>query len=351
MSFNKTICVIPIKKNSSRVHNKNKKKLLGKPLFVWTLEKIPQLKFFDKIVVDSDCEEIRGYCSENNIDFLERDPELSKDSANGNDLMNHWLKVYPEYDYYFQLFITSPFLEIETIKQCYNILLQDESFDSVTTVFEETGFFWLDNKPLNYDPLILPRTQDCKKIINETTAFYGITKQSLKSRKSRLGYNPIFINVKHRESIDIDTYSDFMMAEFYADKNNIETNIFKDIIDEEEKLNISIDFDGVIHENNKGFHDGTIYGELIPGCLESIKSLSKKYNIIIHSCKANKDRPLIDGKTGEELIREWLDRKGLKGYYKKITSEKPRCFLYIDDKGYRFENWEKCLKFITSLEQ
>ena len=33
----------------------------------------------------------------------------------------------------------------------------------------------------------------------------------------------------------------------------------------DENTQIGIDFDGVIHKNSKGFHDGTIYDEPIEG--------------------------------------------------------------------------------------
>jgi 5'(3')-deoxyribonucleotidase len=53
--------------------------------------------------------------------------------------------------------------------------------------------------------------------------------------------------------------------------------------------NIAIDFDGVIHTFDKGFHDGTCYGDPIEGSLEAIKKLSEKYNIIIFTAKAKPD--------------------------------------------------------------
>ena len=50
---------------------------------------------------------------------------------------------------------------------------------------------------------------------------------------------------------------------------------------ENELKNIAIDFDGVVHTFDKGWHDGTCYGNPIAGSLEAIKILAKKYNIII----------------------------------------------------------------------
>ena len=48
---------------------------------------------------------------------------------------------------------------------------------------------------------------------------------------------------------------------------------------EDELNNVAIDFDGVIHNFDKGWHDGTCYGSPLPGSIEAIKSLSKKYNL------------------------------------------------------------------------
>ena len=117
----------------------------------------------------------------------------------------------------------------------------------------------------------------------------------------------------------------------------------------EHQLNtIAIDFDGVIHNANKGWHDGTCYGEPLPGAIDSIKLLSKKYKIIIFTAKAKPDRPLVNGKNGVELVKEWFCKYKLDTYIYEITSEKPRAELYIDDNGYRFENWDDTLNFIEN---
>jgi hypothetical protein len=36
-------------------------------------------------------------------------------------------------------------------------------------------------------------------------------------------------------------------------------------------------------------------------------------------------------------------------YVKEVTAEKPRAILYIDDNGYRFNNWGATLNFIKTL--
>ena len=116
---------------------------------------------------------------------------------------------------------------------------------------------------------------------------------------------------------------------------------------QENTQQIAIDFDGVIHKNSKGFYDGTVYDEPIKGALEAIKELSQKYEIVIFTAKAKLDRPLVNGKTGAELVWDWLEKYNIQQYIKKVTSEKPRAIAYIDDKGIQFKSWGDTLKQIN----
>lgn len=110
--------------------------------------------------------------------------------------------------------------------------------------------------------------------------------------------------------------------------------------------NLAVDFDGVLHDDHKGYHDGTCYGSPIDGSLDAIKELAKSYRIVIFTAKAKPSRPLVQGKSGKELVEEWLKNHGYLDYISEITSEKPRAFLYIDDNGYRFDNWKNALSFV-----
>lgn len=117
---------------------------------------------------------------------------------------------------------------------------------------------------------------------------------------------------------------------------------------ETSRKTVAIDFDGVIHDAHQGWGDGTCYGDPIPGSIESIRKLAENYDIVIFTAKAKPDRPLVDGKTGVMLVREWFIKYNILDYIKNITSEKPRAEIYIDDNGYRFENWDDTLKFVEN---
>ena len=115
----------------------------------------------------------------------------------------------------------------------------------------------------------------------------------------------------------------------------------------DETIQIGIDFDGVIHTNSKGYYDGTIYDDPLPGTYEGLKKLSEKYTLILFTTKAKPDRGLINGRPTIGLIWEWLEKHNLNQFISKITSEKPRAVVYIDDKALRFTSWDKCLNDLS----
>lgn len=118
----------------------------------------------------------------------------------------------------------------------------------------------------------------------------------------------------------------------------------------DEQINVGVDFDKVIHKCSKGYHDGTIYDEPVAGALEALQKLSESYVVIVYTCKAKPDRGLVDGKTGTELVWEWLKEHNMAQFVSKVTAEKPRARFYIDDKAIRFTDWESTFDIIEEID-
>lgn len=212
----KTACFIPIKENSERVPGKNMRELNGKRLYQYICEHVKEADVFDDIFIDTNSAEIMKYAKNAGFRIVVREPELAKNTANGNDLLFHHFSSYPGYDYYFQLFATAPFMQPETIRKCFEKLILSEEYDSCFTVTENHGFYWLAGNPVNYRPGILPRSQDMIPVIEETTGLYGITADSLKRYRCRIGKNPYMHAVSKFEAVDINTEEDFKIAEYIA---------------------------------------------------------------------------------------------------------------------------------------
>lgn len=209
----RTACFIPIKSNSERVKGKNFRLLNGKKLYEYIINNVIEAACFDDIYIDTNSDEIKEYVLKRNLKVIERLDELASATANGNDLLVYHKEKFPDYDYYFQLFATAPFLQVKSIKKCFEILTSSEEYDSCFTAVKSNGFFWLNNLPVNYRPGILPRSQDMEPMIEETTGLYGISKSSLSRFNSRIGKKPYIHLVDKFEAVDINTEDDLLLAE------------------------------------------------------------------------------------------------------------------------------------------
>ena len=212
----KSVCIVPIKSNSERVKKKNFRLLNNKPVYVHFLEKLKSSNF-DKIYIDTDSSEVEAYIEKTDFIYLPRLPELAKPDANGNDLLNYHASII-DADYYFQLFITAPLLKINTINEAIKILSSTDKYDSIFTANKIYSWFWYNNKQVNYDPKVLPRSQDAIPIIRETTGLYGIKRDALLQYQCRIGAKPYMLFVDDYEAIDLDTEFDFKYLDFLMKK-------------------------------------------------------------------------------------------------------------------------------------
>lgn len=210
----RTACFIPIKANSERVPGKNLRILNGKKLYEYICEHVKEADVFDDVYVDTNSKEIADYARTMGFQIIERKPELAENTANGNDLLVYHFEQFPQYDYYFQVFATAPYMRPETIRDCYNRLVLSGEYDSCFTALKNHSFYWFADTPINYRPEILPRSQDMMPVIEETTGLYGIAAKSLKKYQCRIGRKPYMHFVSKFEAVDINTEEDFKVAEY-----------------------------------------------------------------------------------------------------------------------------------------
>jgi 5'(3')-deoxyribonucleotidase len=126
---------------------------------------------------------------------------------------------------------------------------------------------------------------------------------------------------------------------------------------------IAIDFDGVIHNYDRGWQDGVIYGDAMPGAMRAmIRLMQQGYEVVIFTTRVNPD---LDGHMEQKAkMLSWLTGQMCyecsppqgsipDGFSKvdeivsriKITSNKPPAVAYIDDRGIRFTDWSDILKY------
>ena len=118
------------------------------------------------------------------------------------------------------------------------------------------------------------------------------------------------------------------------------------------KKTIVFDFDGVIHIGYKGWKDGSIYGEIDTNLIDYIKELMRDYYIVISSNRpANQ---IVEHMNKLSLgVKFEVFNKDLKDnmYWNKddvigVTNEKAVGIIYIDDRGFRYNNLGDLKKFM-----
>lgn len=101
---------------------------------------------------------------------------------------------------------------------------------------------------------------------------------------------------------------------------------------------LSLDFDGVIHDYQKGWQGGRIYGNVTQGFFDWAQAAAKKFTLVIHTSRAKDDLAIAE-------IEDWLvqqaENHGFVGHRIKdwftIQADKPPALITIDDRCIRFD--------------
>lgn len=190
---------------------KNLRPFNGVPLYEHFFRRVPTT-VFDQVYVDTDSEVVSTAARRRGWSVIDRPPDLATDEANGNHLLMYEAGLI-DAEMYFQLFITAPLLKPASISSAVDFLSSTTEYDSIFTAVEIYSWFWFDSRPVNYDPQVLPRSQDATPVIRETTGLYGIRREALMERKCRIGHRPYPFLVTDIEALDVDTYTNFQVAE------------------------------------------------------------------------------------------------------------------------------------------
>jgi len=183
---------IPLRKGSKGIPGKNKRKLLGRPLFCWTLAEAIKSNL-DHIYVYTDDSELIEYINAEYI-FTNKVTALNRLDNNATDVASTELAISDFLDSYgidFTTFTllqaTSPLTTAKDINRSLNKTI-NEKYDSCLSAVRTKRFLWnQDGKSINYDYLNRPRRQDFDGVLIENGAVYTTTKTQYQKNKNRIG--------------------------------------------------------------------------------------------------------------------------------------------------------------------
>lgn len=224
------VAIIPARKSSKRLKNKNSKLLGKKQLFQWSLELAKKIKIFTKIIITTNSKKILRTVSKEKCVKNLRPKKLSGDNVNLVDVTLYICDLLKKQGTNVDDIVlfqpTSPFRSkktvLEGIKKFYNFQRKN-SVIAVSNIKKHPRVC-LVKKNSNFRPFLKKhafnlQSQALEEIFSPNGSFYLSTLENLKKNKSFFSKKTIFIeNFHNYEDIDIDEQKDLDLAKIILNK-------------------------------------------------------------------------------------------------------------------------------------
>lgn len=222
---NKILTIIPARGGSKGIPRKNLSILNGRPLISYAIKIALGSRFLPDVVVSSDDEEILQLATKLGAKIHQRDALLAEDACTLDpviyDAYQSFCKDQSQYTLIVTLQPTSPILRSSSLDQALEQMLQNPEIDTLISAREDTHLTWhMDNG--RYVPNYVERVnrQYLRKVYRETGAFL-ITRPAIISAATRIGQNVELFLLAGGEEIDIDTYEDWSLCEFFLRRKEV----------------------------------------------------------------------------------------------------------------------------------
>jgi N-acylneuraminate cytidylyltransferase len=208
--------IIPVRKGSQRVKNKNLKPFADSSLLEIKIKQLKKLSRLADIVVSSDCDKMLAIAKKHGVSTHKRGKYYASSEATNSEFFAN-LATCLKGEHFMYAPVTCPLISTETYLDC---LEEFEVNDNVVTVAPVKHHLWCEGKPYNYTIEDSPNSQDLPDIYQLTYGACLISKSAMKKYRNVVTPNPTFKILNEIESMDIDTEFDFMVAEHIYEKIN-----------------------------------------------------------------------------------------------------------------------------------
>ena len=218
MSREKITVVVPVRKGSQRVKNKNFKPFADSNLLKIKLDVLKQVDVIDEIVVNTDSNIAMEIADEYDVSKCIREDYYASSECNNSEFFQN-IAENTDTDYIIYSPCTAPLIKVDTYYDFINRFRNaKDRYDSLTTVTDIKQHLWLNEKPMNYKPSDSPNTQDLPDIVSLTYGISIISKENMIKHRNVVGKKALFYKLDDFEAIDIDNPIDFEFAEFIYKK-------------------------------------------------------------------------------------------------------------------------------------
>lgn len=212
-----SICIIPARGGSKRLHRKNILLLDGRPLIGWVIQSCQNANIFDDIIVSSDDPEILNIAGTYGATSINRDKSLANDRSTVDEVCLDILQQY-ECENFCCIYPTNALLSAETICKSHVAFMGVEKSDRGTMIgvssYNYPPVQALDvtdpkNVRLMYPELALMQSQFHPKTRVSNGTLYWATKNVFETEKSFYSSKMHTFDVSEDEVCDLNTEEDF----------------------------------------------------------------------------------------------------------------------------------------------
>ena len=220
------LAIIPARGGSKGIPRKNLRLLNGKPLIYYSIKNALDSKYITDVYVSSDDDEILTLAKKFGAKIHKRENNLADDKTTLDPVIYRAYEYAQEkenkkYDLIITLQPTSPLLKINSIDLAIEKMIEDLTIDTIISAKNDTHLSWkyVNGKYVpNYEKRV--NRQYLTPIFTETGGFL-ITRNTIITENNRIGKNVELYELNSPESIDIDTYEDWNLCEYYLKRKKI----------------------------------------------------------------------------------------------------------------------------------
>lgn len=224
--MNSVLVVIPARGGSKGIPRKNLRTLAGKPLIYYGIRTSLASKYSPDVYVSSDDEEVLSISKKIGAKIIKRDPTIAKDATTLDpviyDAYQQSVKLEnKQYDLIVTLQPTSPLLKTSSLDDAIDLMINNSDVETVIAATDDTHLTWKKEEEVflpNYKERV--NRQYLTPVFKETGGFL-ITRSNIISKNSRIGKSVKLHLLDNGENIDIDTYEDWNLCEYYLKRKKI----------------------------------------------------------------------------------------------------------------------------------
>lgn len=223
------IAIIPVKRRSRRLPEKNLRLFRGAPMFVHSIVAARDSALFARIVVSTSDPEVMAMARANGADIHLRDPDLDKDAARLIDVCAAVLEseaaMKRTYDLMVLLMATAPLRTADDIASVVE-LAERESTGGALAV---TPYAHPAHQALKVDAdgkahamwpdLVAKREEEVPRLRVDNGSTYALHVSSFLEERTFYVQNLRAYEMPRSRSVDLDDMEDLTLLEYYADRD------------------------------------------------------------------------------------------------------------------------------------